>query len=705
MIIYKMTATFGKLEHQTLTLKPGLNVIEAPNEWGKSTWCAFLVAMLYGLDTRAKTTKNALADKERYAPWSGAPMEGRIDLRWEERDITIERRSKRRVPMGEFKAYETASGLPVRELTATNCGALLLGVEQSVFRRAGFIRHADLPVTQDEALRRRLNALVTTGDESGAADKLAETLKDLKNKCRYNRSGLLPQAEAERDQLENRIAELESLEVQCKNLKARIDEVKDWIGQLNNHRQTMEYAAAQETARRAAQARDAMDAAEAALREQEAHCAGLPPLEEARRLQEEVCALRDAWMEYEMERRHMSPEPVCPQPPERFAGKLPEEAVAEAKQDAQLYAQMMETAIPKILILMGIFGFAACGVLVFLRAYVFAAVAGITALAAFAWGILEQRTLKKKTAALEEKYQSRDYRHWSDALENYSRTRLAYDDAMREYRQECERLEEKQVQLQEKRTYLCGVREPDAVLTEWNQAVQAWTDCDFARREAKYAQSHYETVKGLVKIVPKPSQPDTLTHSAQDTERLLTECAAEQHRLQNRLGQYQGRMETLGNRTELQNQLSKKRKRIVQLERNYSALLIAQETLAQARAELQRRFAPRITRRAQTLLSEMTDGRYQAVTMGSDLSLQARTGEEDTLHDAIWRSDGTIDQLYLALRLAVAEELTPCAPLILDDALVRFDDKRMRAAMEILEEMAERKQVILFTCQGREKQV
>ena len=41
-----MTATFGKLNHETLTLKPGLNVIQAPNEWGKSTWCAFLLAML-----------------------------------------------------------------------------------------------------------------------------------------------------------------------------------------------------------------------------------------------------------------------------------------------------------------------------------------------------------------------------------------------------------------------------------------------------------------------------------------------------------------------------------------------------------------------------------------------------------------------------------------------------------------------------------
>lgn len=184
MRIYSMTATFGKLEHETLVLQPGLNIIEAPNEWGKSTWCAFLVAMLYGLDTRVKTTKTALADKERFAPWSGAPMAGRIDLNWNGRDITIERQTKRRVPLGEFRAYETETGLPIPELTAANCGQTLLGVEQTVFRRAGFIRHSDLPVTQDEALRRRLNALVTTGDESGAADKLAQQLKELKNRCR-----------------------------------------------------------------------------------------------------------------------------------------------------------------------------------------------------------------------------------------------------------------------------------------------------------------------------------------------------------------------------------------------------------------------------------------------------------------------------------------------------------------------------------------
>ena len=73
------------------------------------------------------------------------------------------------------------------------------------------------------------------------------------------------------------------------------------------------------------------------------------------------------------------------------------------------------------------------------------------------------------------------------------------------------------------------------------------------------------------------------------------------------------------------------------------------------------------------------------------------------MHCAPTSGDGTVDQLYLALRLAVAKELTPHAPLILDAALVRFDDTRLAAALRILRQEAEKKQVLLFTCQSREK--
>ena len=62
MKIYSMTATFGKLQHETLRFEDGLNIIEAPNEWGKSTWCAFITAMLYGIDTRQRAGGAVLAD-------------------------------------------------------------------------------------------------------------------------------------------------------------------------------------------------------------------------------------------------------------------------------------------------------------------------------------------------------------------------------------------------------------------------------------------------------------------------------------------------------------------------------------------------------------------------------------------------------------------------------------------------------------------
>ena len=159
----------------------------------------------------------------------------------------------------------------------------------------------------------------------------------------------------------------------------------------------------------------------------------------------------------------------------------------------------------------------------------------------------------------------------------------------------------------------------------------------------------------------------------------------------------------MGDRQTLETQLLQVNGRIQKLEQTYAALTLALDTLAQAKKELQRRFAPKITRRARELLERLTLGRYTRLAWGEDLSLHAGAGAEDTLREALWRSDGTVDQLYLALRLAVAEELTPDAPLVLDDALVRFDDDRLRAALEVLEEISKEKQVILFTCQSREK--
>ena len=704
MRIYCMTATFGKLEHETLTLEPGLNILHAPNEWGKSTWCAFLLAMLYGLDTRAKSTKTALADKERFAPWSGSPMAGRMDLCWKGRDITIERTTKGRIPMGKFRAYETATGLEIPELTAANCGQQLLGVEQSVFRRSGFIRFQDLPVTADEDLRRRLNALVTTGDESGDGERLAQQLRELRNRCRYNRTGLIPQAEAEAEALENKLAELQTLEDHCRSLKGRIREGKDWQSRLQNHQTALAWVEAEADADRVAQTREACRQAALRLEKLESALANLPSREAVEQKLRSIEELREDWNRAQLEERLQQPEPAPPELPAPFAGMTLSRAEDMVGEDLRRYELLQRTKPWLVFLLMAGAFLTLSAIAAVTWEPLPALILAVLGMGFIVPGLVIRKRWKAEAAALARKYGSAEAEHWTALLERCREDRKNYELSLVSHRAARGDLDQRLAMLETRRQSLCGGQTPEAAVAVWQQALKQWDRYRDERRAALQWEQQLQTLSAMAKTAKAPDFPDTLTCSREETARLLADARQDQQRLQNRLGQYQGRMEALGDREYLQRELDRVNLRLNKLRETYDALTIALETLNDAKLELQRRFAPRITRRAQELMARMTHGRYQRLTLGEDFSLQAGAEQEDVLQSILWRSDGTVDQLYLALRLAVAEELTPEAPLILDDALVRFDDARLKAALEILKAEGETKQVLLFTCQSREQQ-
>ncbi len=703
MKIYTMTATFGKLENETLRLRPGLNILHAPNEWGKSTWCAFLVAMLYGIETRVHSTKTAIADKERYAPWSGAPMAGRIDLNWNGRDVTVERSSKGRGVFNVFRAYETESGLEVPELTAANCGQMLLGVEKSVFLRAGFLKLTDLPVTQDEALRRRLNAIVTTGDESGTADELAQKLKDLKNRCRLNKStGLLPQAEARQKELQGKLAELTQLQDHSRRTKQRLEELDAHHKALLNHKTTLQYAATRTYQEKLAAAETALSAAEAKKADLKGQCDAFPSPDEAERALLRLRQLRDQKDSLHMELQMLPDAPQAPEIPTVFRGVDPDAAIGQAENSFRIYE---EDSQPRhfpwycaVCFVLGIAG-------LFLPHWAFT-VLSVLLLAAGALilrsHMADKRRRENTLRALRYQYQPIPPEQWVAAARSCAEAQKAYSVNLSAYQSQRQELECRMTALREQ---IVSVTEGTS-LPECEQKYQhirdRWAAYAEAVKEVSRARDLVLALRSAHKESAAPEFPDTMTYTEEETARLLSDCAYEQKQLQQQLGHYSGRMEALGSESSLRQQLDAVTERIRELEKTYDALEIAQSTLAQASAELQRRFAPRISKRAQELFGKLTDGRYTRLTLGEDLTVHAGTDSEATLHSALWRSDGTIDQLYLALRLAVAEELTPDAPLVLDDALVRFDDHRLAEALDVLTEEADTKQVILFTCQERE---
>ena len=703
MKIYSMTATFGKLEHDTLTLKPGLNIIEAPNEWGKSTWCAILVTMLYGLDTRAKTTKTALADKERFAPWSGSPMSGRIDLNWDGRDITIERSSKGRTPMGVFRAFETDSGIEIPELTGTNCGQMLLGVERSVFTRSAFLRFSDLPVTQDDALRHRLNALVTTGDESGAAEALGQKLRDLKNHCRYNRSGLLPQAEAHRSELEAKINDFNNLTAQETRTRQRLEELKIRTSQLENHKIALEYEAARADAAQLTAAAAALEEANQRQAHWETVCADLPQPQEARQAIGALDALHQDMAALHAQEQQLPPMPPIPETPACFAGIPPQDAVAQAEQDAAALSALGDvkksSRIPEILAF--ILGILAC-LLAVDKHPVWGIVLLLAGAAIYAIGKGNAKKQKKAVAekrdALCRRYGTDNPAQWVVLAQKYLADWNRYEQSLELLRTQRQDLDQRRQALQEQSRALSG-----RTRSQWQEVLSCWVSLEDANKSTEQARHHYQALQSVVKTAPAPAEADKLTCSMSQTLQYLSEAAYEQRQLHQKLGQCSGQMVALGSADGLKRELEAVQRRIRALEQTYAALERALDALATARQELQRRFAPRITKRAQELFARLTGDRYDRLVLSEDLSMQAGAKGEDVLRSQQWRSDGTVDQLYLALRLAVAQELIPQAPLILDDALVRFDDARLATALEILEQEAQDKQVILFTCQTREK--
>ena len=717
MKIRRMTATFGRLDKAELSLEDGLNLLELPNEGGKSTWCAFLLAMFYGIDTSRRAAKGTIPAKTKYKPWNGAAMEGRIELEWQGREITIERRSKGRVPMGEFRAYETASGLPVRELTAENCGLLLLGVEEAVFERSAFLRQAGLAVTQTGALEQRLGALVTTGEETVSYSETERRLRDWRNACRHNQTGELPRLERQLAETEDTLAQIHALQEQSMGLRAEeerqnaellhLSRLERGLRAAENHKKREAVARAEE---RSEVLREAADAA----REQ---AAGLPPEEMLRDWQRE-------WAALQAERRAVpvaaAAEPEPPVIPSAFAGKSAEEIRKTAEQAMWNYDAYEKAAQPGkpsfpwpalIAVVLGLLAFLLPvwypGAVLLAAAVVLLAVHFRSAAA----GRREAENAARAAGDILRQYgaESRDEllqaaERAAAVLENYDRARTAARAAEQQRQAQAEAVEQKE------RAYLTRLRQalPDfgdepvaalsAALTRLLAAAQAERD---ATAEERHYAALAETLRPAEEDEAEPVTGNyTLPEVLRQKER--TEAALQNTRA--RLERGQGRISALGDpaalearREELQGQIDEQKER-------YEALTLAIEALERANDTLQTRFAPEISRQAAELLGKLTGGRYDKVLLDQSLAVSARETGEVTARELAWLSCGTADQLYLSVRLAICHAILPSdTPLVLDDALVNFDDERLRQALALLAEEAKTRQILLFTCQNREK--
>ena len=728
MKIKTMTATFGKLQGERLNLEPGLNVITAPNEGGKSTWCAFLKAMFYGIDTRDRDRKGHLADKNRYQPWSGAPMEGEITLEWQGQDITIRRGPRGNVPFGSFSAVYTGTEEPVPGLTADTCGQMLLGVGREVYERSAFIgQSGTLAIRSAPELEARIAALVSSGEEDVSYSQVERQLKEWLNRRKVNKSvGRIPQLEEEQAELARSAGELSQLNDQLNQLEGERAQAARkhafCTRQLALHKAIaqrkldLQYTQARNDEAQAQAQLDALLSEQVrfgpipsrdALKRAQGELAFLKALEpEIRQGQEELALAQQA-----LERARQAAQD------DHFPGMTGEEAVRKGERDSESYRSGMakKAASKRNCILLQAAGLLAGAALaIFGPFWWLGPIAYVLCAAASALVFTNGTKSARQAAKILERYGVDDVEEIAALAGNYQQRMAAADQASQQVRMIQGGLKDRQARLENSRqelfrfvhTFAPEVKELFGVSAALSRALNLGERETLARSKLEGAQRLTQALQAqggreLTEETPLSQPTLSLEQAAQETGRLQVEL----ERLDRALNQARGKQQALGDPAILSARLEQVEKELERRRREYQAISIAMETLQQANAQLQQRFSPQLNRAAGALLKRLTGGKYHALSLDKELEASA-SGERDVLpHSALYLSKGTVDQIYLAVRLAVCDLCFPDAPLVLDEALAAFDDVRAKRALELLQELAEQRQILLFSCHNRESQL
>jgi len=160
------------------------------------------------------------------------------------------------------------------------------------------------------------------------------------------------------------------------------------------------------------------------------------------------------------------------------------------------------------------------------------------------------------------------------------------------------------------------------------------------------------------------------------------------------------RLAQIGDVAALDEEITAIREQLQQLEIDAHAYDLAIETLESAAKSVRRAVIPRLKAQLQSQLAPITNGRYRDVRVGDDLTLQVKAQDQRSYKDVDSLSLGTRSLIYLLERVALARIIggsAEPAPLLLDEALVHADRRRMRAALDELGRLGQDNQIILFS--------
>ena len=680
---------FGKVENLELDLSKNINIIYGPNESGKSTLMSFIKAGLFGLKGGRTDKEGLAAEIKRYRPWSNSRYGGFINF---ELDNHTAYRIDRDFDNNSLKLYDS----DFNEITAALSGSKdgrgiaekLIGVNEGLFEKTVFVRQlgTKIDASSSKDLIDRISNIGQSGFEDISYKKASTALKEaLKSQVGTERSYTRPL-----DIINRRLGELQQLQIKIVQEKESRLALMDTLKELDT-----DIAIIRQKEKLFSLAAEFSSVKEKLLYQKDK--------------QDELQYLNDGITLIKTNIKRLSEDKET----------LTEELQKAAGQKAGLEKYLKEAEHPgtekdleglkKLIKLCDIFG-----------------VVTLTTLLATVWCALSPKLFPVYISAIPSIV-------FIALVIFRSSKQTSFVKLDKQKAARSERVAELQRQLESvlgvetiADNQLTGLNERlNIERSQYEQQVKRLESMRLTYKSEDLDQLERradELSAGILNLLEEVSEkfPESEANLIENVlEDIKLNPDMELNRLKNFYSEQlqQKKIERAGldyqvtktssgvdaEAVELEmNRLTQQKKA---LEQRGEALSIAMATLEEASKEVQKKLLPVMNSTFTKTFENLTSQRYQDTRAGDQLNIMLHHPDSDLIVPVPALSNGTIDQLYLALRIAVTEtvfNIKERLPLILDEPFAQYDDNRTENALKLISELGKKQQVIIFTCKQRE---